>query len=73
MQLYESLHDLSEVNGMRRLPAVASLSGRDGLEQVLPAVLASLMVLSTDAQVAYWHLQSHLAPRLRLILLWQTS
>ena len=53
MQLYESLHDLSEVNGMRRLPAVASLSGRDGLEQVLPAVLDSLMILSTDAQVDY--------------------
>ena len=56
-QLYESLHDLIEVQIVRRLPAVARLSGRDGLEQVLPAVLDSLMVLSTDAQVSQWHLQ----------------
>ena len=40
---------------MRRLPAVARLSGRDGLEQVLPAVLDSLMILSTDAQVSSGH------------------
>ena len=57
-QLNESLHALTGIQAMRRLPAVARLSGRDGLEQVLPAVLDSLMVLSTDAQVDYWHLQS---------------
>ena len=52
---FSSLHDLAEIQATRRLPAVARLSGRDGLEQVLPDVLDSLMVLSTDAQVSSEH------------------
>lgn len=37
-----------------RLPEVARLSGRDGLELVMPAVLDALLVLGTEAQASLY-------------------
>ena len=43
-----------------RLPEVARLSGREGLELVMPAVLDSLLTLGADAQASHNHLGTFL-------------
>lgn len=46
---------------------VAKLSGREGLEQVMPAVLDSFLTLGTDAQASCQHLKRfHFLPCMML-------